>query len=1454
MRTRLAHRRPPLGIRDDGASGTAPLAHSWAFAVAEKPVITTLTPASGTTTTTAVPVITAKATDNTGIATCSATIDGLPVTPVYDVPSQCVRITPGAIANNASHTAVVTVADAAGSTATKSWTFTIAAPVTTFSGEAPAPSAVLAAAPTQASVNAACTSIVQSGTRKVTVDGVLDPYSAFLNPYPSDLKRATVITYAKALSQDGTHTVSIALANNGGSTATDSWSFSVRVPPTLGTPSPAAGSVVTTAKPAISVPAADNSAVTSWTVTVNGSVVPATYLAGRVQASLATSLPDDADTTVTVSVFDALGLRKDVTWGFNVQAGTVMAGSASDCESCHPGLGTDPDMSPWCFACHAGHTATTTSYHAKAEVSTCKPCHVSSLLVEHARTGLSCATCHAPTASATVKAAIASGNSACSGCHENLTSGHLAIHGTPTASNALTGTTAVCGDCHDANLMTEHAKPTASSSAAGCIACHPSPRSTITTFDPATCAQGGCHKAGTSSAVHGSIAASHTIPAADAGCLGSDCHAGDLGALHAQAPTTTAGITRASCTICHSAAAPPASAHCLTCHSAHGDLTAKHTAVSAASTACLGCHGPAADIRSIHAKRTEGACAVCHNNPTRGNLTTGKNAADCAGCHATEGADFHKTLSTAHVPLSSNGGCLAAGCHEGANIDAIHAKASITVNSVVRKSCAICHVNGQAPVRDCATTGCHAGSEGVGYHAGMVPPGSAEGGHKTGEGGNTCIGAGCHVSMNLATAHATLGGPGTRHPEYPNSCALCHRNPSVDVTARNWSCIGSCHHETLVYQYGQGPDHSTHSNLWAKHAVTGASAACSSCHGADLDVIHGTYATPPSHDVCSWTCHNTNPKCATCHDNKARIPDIWNRTGDCSSCHQDKFTPEANHYVPAKHAAVETVGCDQCHVLELGPEHAKASSGPVTCAGCHTSAGYTSATQTSTGAKKSWDKTCVACHTTTHTAQASSHVSTRAECSGNGCHAIGDVAALHSKAKTVVAGVTLTGCAVCHQSPQKLPTSSDCASCHDLASPHGDLNAVHTSTQTSGYVLVSTTHEGAGAGDVYTCGRCHPTTNLLRLHGSTWNNCSMCHSAGGPRSTFGTWNKTCQQGGCHVSLHNMAVADANHAAVSDELNSTQCNYRHSGTGYDVYTQAQNCTRYCHTTVLPQRGDFTAPVTTAHNVSAYKGPASFQLTAADGESGVHTTFYRVNGGAWTSSLVATTAITVATEGANTLEFCSVDTAGNTEQVRTAQFVVDSTPPVTSTDATTTYSSAGVVNITVADPLPGSGVAATYYRHGRRRMVPGRLVLHAARPVAIRLHREPTLRLYSVDGVGHAESPKTWAYRVPDTEAPYTVLDRQLVTTNPSLSAWDNPITGAAGVKAIYYRYGVWDYENTLMTDWQMYVVSPRVTGTTTVHLVVPVVGVNEMYHIEWYSVDNDGNAESLKRTNFTLERP
>lgn len=131
-------------------------------------------------------------------------------------------------------------------------------------------------------------------------------------------------------------------------------------------------------------------------------------------------------------------------------------------------------------------------------------------------------------------------------------------------------------------------------------------------------------------------------------------------------------------------------------------------------------------------------------------------------------------------------------------------------------------------------------------------------------------------------------------------------------------------------------------------------------------------------------------------------------------------------------------------------------------------------------------------------------------------------------------------------------------------------------------------------------------------------------------------------------------------------------------------------------------DSTPPVTTA-TPSGALAPAwnnhsiSITLSATDSTSGVSTTNYRLDGGGWTAY---TAPIVVSSQGSHTLDYSSVDLAGNTETTNSVTFKIDTSLPVVSSSLSGSLGTNGwyisAVSITLTSSDSPSGIMGTKYR--------------------------------------------------------------------------------------------------------------------------------------------------------------
>jgi hypothetical protein len=379
-------------------------------------------------------------------------------------------------------------------------------------------------------------------------------------PTTADPNKTTLYSYPVFASPlgDGTHTVVATIKDKAGVTSTDTWTFSYQASPTLGAPTPSDGSTVATVTPVISVPVSDNGpgALTA-TATVNGVVATATASGGVVRVTPPV-LPNDATATVAVTASDAAGNKTTKTWSFWVEIYPEMASAVGECLSCHPDAPADNDMGSDCSLCHAPpqespHTGAPASFHARADVSACTPCHVSDITVEHARGGLTCLTCHQSTDPAVV-AAIASHQTACPACHPGAT------HPDADAKHEAAVVKCIGSGCHSGQLPDLHGSQCSgchtTAGVEACITCHPGQIDTNGdviphAFDPAK------------------HIGNDTVGPPDPrpkGCsdrtgIQSGCHdIGNVATLHD-------GVIGGSCAVCHGSGKTP-STNCRSCHPA----------------------------------------------------------------------------------------------------------------------------------------------------------------------------------------------------------------------------------------------------------------------------------------------------------------------------------------------------------------------------------------------------------------------------------------------------------------------------------------------------------------------------------------------------------------------------------------------------------------------------------------------------------------------------------------------------------------------------------------------------------------------------------------------------------------------------------------------------------------------------------------------------------------------
>jgi len=357
-----------------------------------------------------------------------------------------------------------------------------------------------------------------------------------------------------------------------------------------------------------------------------------------------------------------------------------------------------------------------------------------------------------------------------------------------------------------------------------------------------------------------------------------------------------------------------------------------------------------------------------------------------------------------------------------------------------------------------------------------------------------------------------------------------------------------------------------------------------------------------------------------------------------------------------------------------------------------------------------------------------------------GCH--------HSAGSDLVAGVHGNQCGLCHIDPlgagplvepyeTTAPSGGLCTVCHDFNQIHGNVN--HTATPGSGAVAIfaDRTHDDAAWAYgqpgphfdiIVDCTLCH-TSDLPAAHG---NDCSTCHPS--PYDSLSTWEGGCQQGGCHADYHGDIYA-AHDPFESTYGGSNDCTICHAS-GWDV--PQSNCLN-CHAGY--GSGDRTPPVTGTDALAEYTGPARIRFSIQDnGKVGIGRTFYKLDGG----PVIAGAELFVSAPGAHTLEFWSVDQAGNIEnQHKFVYFIVfaDTAPPITTSNALSTYYHGATITLGASD-AGTLGVKQTYFRINDGPIQTGTRVSIPATSGTLTY----TLRFWSEDWSGNIESPKQATFTV------------------------------------------------------------------------------------------------------------
>ncbi|MCZ3371916.1 MULTISPECIES: PQQ-binding-like beta-propeller repeat protein [Methanobacterium] len=248
-------------------------------------------------------------------------------------------------------------------------------------------------------------------------------------------------------------------------------------------------------------------------------------------------------------------------------------------------------------------------------------------------------------------------------------------------------------------------------------------------------------------------------------------------------------------------------------------------------------------------------------------------------------------------------------------------------------------------------------------------------------------------------------------------------------------------------------------------------------------------------------------------------------------------------------------------------------------------------------------------------------------------------------------------------------------------------------------------------------------------------------------------------------------------------------------------------------------DKTAPAVSAtpSSVSLSKNSINVAISS-ESDAAI---YYRINGGSW-STFTGSGAVSINSEGINSLEFYAVDAAGNPSQHTTYTYIIDKTAPAVSATPSSVSLSKNSINVAISSE-PDSTI---HYRlnGGSWNTFTG------SGAVSINAEGINSLEFYAVDTAGNPSAHKTCTYIIDKTAPAVSVTPSSVPLSKNSISV----LISSELDSTIYYKVnnGLWS----------------TFTGSGTV--LISGEGITDL---EMYAVDAAGNPSNPTMYSYVIDK-